>query len=280
VNDSDPEPNPKPRHSTSTSTSSGDSHSASGNHPAADGPAEPLRIRYRVRFAKTGLLRWIGHQDLARLWERLVRRAALKLSMTEGFHPKPRIAFPSALALGVDSRDEVVELELAEQLTPSELLERLLRDEQPGLVIVSVGMLPAGFSKAQLAQSDYIITPPDNADWEKTAEAIENLMAQDTVSIQRKKKTLTLDLTSQIKRLEIRDSAMHLSLAASQKASLRPGDVMDLLDLNEWIPNGASITRTRVRLEQEFESDDPQLMAVAQRAPAVACGDYPFPPNH
>ena len=42
--------------------------------------------------------------------------AALKLSMTEGFHPKPRIGFPSALALGVEGLDEVVEIELAEEL--------------------------------------------------------------------------------------------------------------------------------------------------------------------
>jgi len=67
---------------------------------------EPLRIRYRIRFAKAGLLRWISHRDLASLWERLLRRAALKLSMTEGFHPKPRVAFPSALALGVESQDD------------------------------------------------------------------------------------------------------------------------------------------------------------------------------
>ncbi len=96
--------------------------------PRKPQPAEPaLRIRYRIRFAKTGLLRWISHRDLARLWERLLRRAALKLSMTEGFHPKPRVGFPSALALGVESLDEVVEIELAEDLTPGELLQRLQR---------------------------------------------------------------------------------------------------------------------------------------------------------
>ena len=61
---------------------------------------KPIRDRYRIRFGKTGLLRWIGHHDLQRLWERLLRRADLRLSMSQGFHPKPRINFPSALALG------------------------------------------------------------------------------------------------------------------------------------------------------------------------------------
>ena len=74
--------------------------SLNSSEPSGATPPAPTRVRYRIRFAKSGLLRWTSHRDLARLWERLVRRAALKLSMTEGFHPKPRIGFPSALALG------------------------------------------------------------------------------------------------------------------------------------------------------------------------------------
>ncbi len=104
--------------------------------------SDPIRIRYRMRFAKTGLLRWISHRDLARLWERLLRRAELRLSMTEGFHPKPRVAFPSALALGVESLDEVVEIELAEAWDAGDLLSRLRDDKQPGLTIKSVTQLP------------------------------------------------------------------------------------------------------------------------------------------
>src|SRR6056297_635237 len=114
-----------------------------------------MRVRYRVRFAKVGLLRWISHRDLAMLWERLARRVELPLSMTEGFHPKPRIAFPSALALGVESLDEVVELELTEALTAASLLDRLRGDNQPGLVIRSVQRLPPSTPKARLRQSDY-----------------------------------------------------------------------------------------------------------------------------
>ena len=107
----------------------------------------PLRIRYRIRFAKTDLLRWISHRDLARLWERLLRRARLELSMTEGFHPKPRVSFPSALALGIEGLDEVVEIDLAEEISVSDLLQRLSEDNQPGLRIRSVGRVPRGSPK-------------------------------------------------------------------------------------------------------------------------------------
>ena len=102
---------------------------------AEQATASVVRIRYRIRFGKTDLLRWISHRDLARLWERLLRRAQLVLSMTEGFHPKPRVGFPSALALGVESLDEVVEIDLAEEISAKALLVRLEADRQPGLHI-------------------------------------------------------------------------------------------------------------------------------------------------
>ncbi len=226
----------------------------------------PLRIRYRVRFAKTDLLRWISHRDLARLWERLIRRAALKPSMTEGFHPKPRIGFPSALALGVESLDEVVEIELAEELTPAEMLQRLQEDDQPGLTINSVAKLPQALGKAQLLQSDYLITTIADADPQAITQSIEQLKSQQTVSVERKKKTMTVEVAQQILKLELRDQQIHMSLAASESASLRPADVLDLLGFGDWIEKGSLITRVRVVLQREFQSDDVSEMVVAEPA--------------
>ncbi len=101
---------------------------------AAAGKLEPMvRQRARIRFRKQGDLRLIGHRDLARLLERLFRRAGLRMGMSEGFHPKPRMGFPSALAVGIEGRDEVMELELAESCTVEELSERLHAHALPGL---------------------------------------------------------------------------------------------------------------------------------------------------
>ena len=226
----------------------------------------PLRVRYRIRFGKSGLLRWTSHRDLARLWERIVRRAELKLSMTEGFHPKPRIGFPSALALGVNGLDEVVELELAERLTVDELLGRLRADNQPGLTINSVKLLPDGFGKAQLLRSDYLITIPECVDLTAAEKAITELKSKDTFSFERKKKTVTVD-AAQIPKIEIIENELHLSLAASQSASLRPGDVLDLMGASDWVENGCVINRTNVVLQKEFETTDTELVATNESAP-------------
>ena len=228
---------------------------------------ESLRIRYRIRFAKVDLLRWISHRDLARLWERLLRRASLKLSMTEGFNPKPRVAFPSALALGVESLDEVVEIELAEDLSVSELLQRLRDDKQPGLIIHSVHRLPEGFGKAQLLSSEYKISIPESVDLAATAKAIENLLRQPSITFVRKNKKVTVSVPEQILRLEIKDRELQLTLSASETASLRPGDVLEGLDAADWIQKGTIITRTAVRMMNEYETQNPNLVAFATSEP-------------
>jgi radical SAM-linked protein len=225
---------------------------------AAKSPA-PIRIRYRIRFAKTDLLRWISHRDLARLWERLLRRAELKLSMTEGFHPKPRVSFPSALALGVESQDEVVEIELAEPWDAGKLLMKLRADNQPGLTINSVDQLPPQFGKAQLRSSDYSITVVPGVDENSILAAIESLKSKTSVTLERKKGAVTIDVASQIESIELCDSEIQLTLAASEKATLRPSDVLDLLGFDDWIQRGSLITRVRVHLQREFEASQREL---------------------
>ena len=78
-----------------------------------------VRPRVRIRFCKQGDLRLIGHRDLMRCLERLFRRAGLALAMSQGFHPKPRVTFPLALAVGIEGLDEVMELELTESPLPT-----------------------------------------------------------------------------------------------------------------------------------------------------------------
>lgn len=93
---------------------------------------------YRVRFSKTGKLRFLSHHDLARAIERLLRRSGLPLRMTEGFNPHPILAFPTALGVGIESVDEVFEFELSSWVAPR-AIERALAEQCPeGLAILGV----------------------------------------------------------------------------------------------------------------------------------------------
>ena len=114
---------------------------------AAVESAAPQRVR--IRFAKQGDLRLISHRDLVRTLERLFRRAAIEVRQSEGFHPKPRMMFPSALGLGIAGLNEVVEVDLAQVIGDQELLGRLAAQAPPGLDILAVEPVPAGLRKAR-----------------------------------------------------------------------------------------------------------------------------------
>ncbi len=123
-----------------------------------------VRQRVRIRFSKSGRLRYIGHQDLLRTLERLFRRARLPLAMSQGFHPKAKISSPSALALGLESEDEVLDIEMDEsapQVDPVALLSTLNRCSLDGLVFREVGMLGPQQPKARLHASRFALRIPE-----------------------------------------------------------------------------------------------------------------------
>lgn len=117
-----------------------------------------VRQRVRLHFAKSGTLKFIGHNDLLRSLESLFRRAELPLAMSNGFHPKIKMSSPSALALGMEGFDEVLDLEFDESAAPVDptgLLADLNRCSINGLTFLTARILNEGEKKARLASSVY-----------------------------------------------------------------------------------------------------------------------------
>ena len=85
-------------------------------------------MRLRVRFSKTGKIRFIGHRDVARVTERAVRRVGLPVAYSEGFSPRMRMSFGLALPTGYESDGEFVELPLVD----SALVDTALVDGAQG----------------------------------------------------------------------------------------------------------------------------------------------------
>jgi radical SAM-linked protein len=225
----------------------------------------PIRDRFRIRFAKIGLLRWIGHRDLQRLWERLLRRAGLRLSMTQGFHPKPRISFPSALALGVEGLDEVVEIELNQRIEAEELHQRLFADHQPGLEIGSVRLVArfngdgtavdsfTSAAKAKLHSSQYEITIPDSFDIGRIDAALVRASDIGAITIARKDKQVTAELATTFPRLQRAGRTLQLTHVDTPGPTLKPTDLLDAIGLEDLTEHGAIIRRTKVLLADEVQ---------------------------
>jgi radical SAM-linked protein len=82
-------------------------------------------VRIRIRFAKLGRVRWTSHRDVARMWERALRRCRLPVAYTAGFSPRPQLSFGLALPTGCESVAEYLDVVLSEPVDPSSLCDRV-----------------------------------------------------------------------------------------------------------------------------------------------------------
>ena len=143
------------------------------------------RQRVRIRYSKQGRLKFIGHKDLLRTLEALFRRVRLPLVMSNGFHPKVRMSFPDALALGYESTDEVFDLELNDTVNIDTLLDDLNRQTLEGLTFLSARLLEAREKKASLASSVFrmAVVPELRI---QTAERVESFLAETSVIVSKR----------------------------------------------------------------------------------------------
>jgi radical SAM-linked protein len=98
--------------------------------------------RVRLTFSKERALRYIGHLDVVRMWERAFRRAKLPLAYTLGFTPHPRLTLAAPLALGVTSEAELMDVYLREPLTADEVAARIAAQLPAGCRVVAAAALP------------------------------------------------------------------------------------------------------------------------------------------
>ncbi len=184
------------------------------NHVSTEtSPHPPDYQRLRIRFRKEGDLRWISHRDLVRVIERLCRRSGLVLRMSEGFHPKPKLRFPSALALGIEGQGEVLELDLVVPVEPAQLAPRLNQLAPPGLVVTHVDVLTAGQRKARACSMHYQFPVPP-ARREQVAEVIASLLAAPAYPIERAGRSEPIDLLANLADLHLDGDRVCFALRA------------------------------------------------------------------
>ncbi|MBX7164843.1 MAG: TIGR03936 family radical SAM-associated protein [Pirellulales bacterium] len=202
-----------------------------------------VRHRIQIRFAKEGDLRLISHRDLIRTMERLLRRAGLPLARTEGFHPRPRMSFPSALSVGISGAREVLEIELAEQRPPDELLAALAAQAVAGLRFLSVDPLPSGTRAAQAVQAVYEIPVPAERSAGLTTR-VAALLAAERWPVRRPHDDRELDLRAGLLDLAFHDGTLQIRLAIERQASVSPRLVLEALELGDLEALGCRLTRS------------------------------------
>ncbi len=206
-----------------------------------------IRQRYIIRFTKQGDLRWLSHRDLMRTWERLFRRANLPLGMTEGFHPKPRMNFPSALAVGIASDDEVLEVELSEDWPAARLAAAIAAQAPEGLAVKKVEAAPQDSKKAQAVGLAFQVDVPEHRRTE-AAERIAEFLASGRYEIQREGRSAPLDLRPLVVAMTLENGKLTMRLRVDREGSARPREVLAAVGLEDLELAGHSLTRTEVEI--------------------------------
>ena len=99
-------------------------------------------MNVRVRFAKYGAVKFIGHLDVLRYFQKAVRRAGLKIAYSQGFHPHQIMSFASPLGVGITSEGEYMDMELVAEYTPKEIVDALNSAMVEGFTVLSARILP------------------------------------------------------------------------------------------------------------------------------------------
>lgn len=205
-------------------------------------------MRVRITFTKQGALRYIGHLDLHRLWERAMRRADLPLAYSQGFHPQPKISLAAALPLGFSSRGEVLDARLKEEVQPAEISARLKDSLPPDIQIIEVKAveenLPALQTQTLSASYDVHLTEPVPGSGLKRK--VEEMMNAESLIRERRGKTY--DLRPLIEMISVIAQAdgtawLKMTLAAREGATGRPEEVLSALGIE---PETARVERTRL----------------------------------
>lgn len=205
-------------------------------------------MRVRITFTKQGALRFIGHLDLHRLWERAMRRADLPIAYSQGFHPQPKISLAAALPLGFSSRGEVLDVRLNEELSIEDISARLQEALPPDVKIVDVRAVderaPALQTRVLSAAYNVHLTEP--VDGSELTRRVETLMNSESLIRERRDKSY--DLRPLIEMISVVTEAdgkvwLKMTLAAREGATGRPEEVLSALGIE---PDTARVERTRL----------------------------------
>ncbi|HEB84460.1 MAG TPA: DUF2344 domain-containing protein, partial [Bacteroidetes bacterium] len=240
--------------------------------PAEGRPPGEVVLTARVRYRRGGAMRWTGHLDLVRLWDRALRRGGVPVAFSRGFHPHPRIAFAPPLPVGIRSEDEYVDLELSDTLTASDLLSRLRRTLPAGLEPLEAATfrekLPS--LSAQVERMEYLFRPREENGW---LERMDRWLAQPRCPVRRRKRdrVRTVDLRPFVEEVERRpEGDWRLRLRLENGTTARLDELAEAWGLEERL--GGEVTRLAMLVPTEKGWRRPIEAAAGQLKPVSRAG--------
>lgn len=187
-------------------------------------------FRLRVRYGKTGRLRWLSHLEVIHTLERSLRRAELPYAITQGFSPHMKVAFGPALPVGTAGLEEYLEVWLTRYTTAEDALARLIAATPEGLApeeAVFVGEREPSLGAAlTIARYEIAVTGKEATALQVQA-ALDSVIGEQTLAVVHKGKDKVYDLTRCLpEEARVSDSedgsVISLTVRMGPEGSLRP----------------------------------------------------------
>jgi len=205
-------------------------------------------MRARITFTKQGALRYTGHLDLHRLWERAMRRADLPLSYSQGFHPQPKISLAAALPLGFSSLGEVLDVRFNEDIPAQEIGARLIDNLPKDVQVTQVEIIDerAPALQTQVLSAVYEVKLTEPVEGSDLKRKVEETLESATLPRERRGKFYDLRplIESLILDVDVNGKpGLQMVLSAREGATGRPEEVLTVLGIE---PEYTRVERTKL----------------------------------
>ena len=198
-------------------------------------------MKARIKFRKYGVLHFIGHLDVMRFFQKLMRRADIPIAFTGGYSPHMIMSFASPLGIGLTSDGEYLDIELTAPVDSSEAVKRMNEECVEGIEILSIRRISDEKKMTGmtiLAAADYLISVKNGSLPENWKNAFADFMAQKEIRVvkQTKRSEREVDIRPLIYGWKIQGESIWLQLAAGSTDNLKPDLVMDTFLSTRVIP--------------------------------------------
>ena len=184
-------------------------------------------MRVRIKFSKHGVVKFIGHLDIMRYFQKAIRRAGIDVTYTTGFSPHQVMSFAAPLGVGHYSNGEYLDIEVNSHNGSQDMIDRLNGAMVPGIVIENIVALGdnAGNAMASVAAAGYTLEWKDGYEvLSELEKAVTDFYAQDSIVVtkQTKKSTLELDLKEGIYEMKATKDSVYILVDASSSGNIKP----------------------------------------------------------
>lgn len=225
-------------------------------------------MKIRIKFSKEGIMKFIGHLDMMRYFQKAFRRSGIDIAYSQGFSPHQLISFAAPLGVGLTSRGEYMDI-VVHSTEPSQvMIDKINQEMVDGVKILSWHHIEdeTRHSNAMsiIAAADYEVTFRDDSFLNDVMkESLKAFFAREHITVLKKtkKSEKEVDIRPLIYKTEVRDHSLFLQLATGSVDNLKPEFVIETFMKEAGLPFDA-MQLLVCRLEMYAQNEDGTLVSL------------------